>query len=216
MRRALAGLAPHLLFNRRLRRRSWARRRRILELRERLALLGAVILELEDTLRQGRSDRLACLRALRGSPEEGPPAPQRKEGLGRALAEVDDSLGDTEVTQRRAMAARSVLSHELERLVEQEQAWANALAFRSERALRRRAAVVGFAAGVAVTVNAGSLLWSVPELPPPEPAVALEPAVLEPVLDEPQLDEDDVFVFEVGEADVIVLPRILAGANSTE
>jgi hypothetical protein len=161
------------------------RQQRILELRERLSLLGAVILELEAVARQERSDLLRAERARSSS--------SRAEGTRRAarLREVEASLAATRARQDLAVWSRSALQRELAFLLQQDDAWSEVRTWIHHRHLRRRSAVMGFVAGVAVALNLTAMLW---EPPAPATLVSVTPGDPTPFEPEPELDQADALV----------------------
>lgn len=179
------------------------RRRRVLALRERMAELALVVLDLESAIRQGRSDRRACERRIAAEPDR-----ERSAPLEAARAQVASSLEQTVALQDEAQTARGQIAEELGLLVRQEAAAAELAMVRRARRGVLPGALVGFTAGVALT---SAVMW--PEPPAQVVAAASVPELPEVILvDAP--DEAPVVIDEV--TDDGTLWRILQGANSSE
>ncbi len=185
--------------------RGRARRHRILALRERMAELAVVILDLETVVRQERSDRRALERRIAAEPD--PVRAALGEGS-RARASV--GLQETLALQDEAQEARSKLAEELGLLVRQEAAAAELAMVRRARRGVLPGSLVGFSAGVALTAAA---MW--PEVAPP-PVATIAAAPLPELSDVILVDPaEDSFVLEEVTDDG-TLWRILQGANSSE
>ncbi len=180
-----------------------ARRQRILALRERMAELAVVILDLETVVRQERSDRRALERRIAAEPD-----PVRAALIEGSRARASVSLKDTLAMQEEAQEVRSRLAEELGLLVRQEAAAAELAMVRRARRGVLPGSLVGFSAGVALTAAA---MW--PDVaPPPVVATAPLPELSDVILVDPA--EDPFVVEEI--TDDGTLWRILQGANSSE
>ncbi len=186
--------------------RGRARKQQILALRERMAELAVVILDLETVVRQERSDRRGCERRLAAERD-----PVRAALIEGSRARVAVSLQQTLLVQEEAQQVRSQLAEALGMLVRNEAAAAELAMVRRARRGVLPGSLVGFSAGVALTAAA---MWP-DAVEPPAQAIAAAPLPeLSDVIVVSPAEEPGAVLEEV--SDDGTLWRILQGVSSSE